>query len=534
MPKKGDKKSKPLPSSKTSSKKSSIPYDYDTPTRKNVSTPPEISSPRLLPGRRKRNNGSTPPPAKRPKAFIYEEDEYELSDESDYDDFIDDDDEDDIDIEIPKHVQTPRIQNNMAIMEYKTLKTKLKELYIENSDTELKYFSSLKREKQLEILKSMQSRLQLTKSGIPMRFQIMEHAKDHEIQRAALMKFEAISSMEPGSPEYFKMSNWLDGFMRIPFGMYHKLPVSLADGEIKCRDFMFKVKNGLDRAVFGQDEAKMQIMQFIAQWIANPGGTGNVLAIHGPAGVGKTTLIKEGVAAALGRPFHFIALGGATDSSHLEGHSYTYEGSIWGRLVDILISSKCMNPVIFFDELDKVSETPKGDEIINILMHLTDSAQNERICDKYFAGIPLDFSKCLFFFSMNDPSKINPILLDRAYVLGIKQPDNKSKITIARDYLLKDMLQNLNLRSSDITLPDETIKFIINEYTRDEPGVRELKRCLQTILSKINMLRFMNSKELPFYIAGFKLPFTVSNEHVKKFLVMPTVHHDESVKRMYT
>lgn len=521
MPKKGDKK--------TLSK--SIPYDYDAPTRKKPA-PPEIHSPRLIPdGRRHRGSGSAhPPAAKRPKARIYDSDS-----DSEYDDDIDDDIDDD-DIELTRNftpIQATRIQTNMAIMEYKALKTKLKSLYVENGDTELKYFSTLKHEKQLEILRNMQSRLQLSKSGIPMRFQIMEHARDPEIQRTALMKFEAISAMEAGSPEYFKMSNWLDGFMRIPFGTYHKLPVSLSDGDIKCRDFMLKVKSGLDRAVFGQDEAKMQIMQFIAQWIANPCGTGNVLAIHGPAGVGKTMLIKEGVAAALGRPFHFIALGGATDSAHLEGHSYTYEGSIWGRLVDILISSKCMNPVIFFDELDKVSETPKGDEIINILMHLTDSAQNERICDKYFAGIPLDFSKCLFFFSMNDITKVNPILLDRAYVLSIKQPDVKSKITIARDYLMMDMLKNLSLRATDIIVPDETIRHIISEYTKNEQGVRELKRCLQTILSKINMLRFMNNKELPFYIAGFKLPFTVSVEHVKKFLVLPEVHHNESVSRMY-
>ena len=99
----------------------------------------------------------------------------------------------------------------------------------------------------------------------------------------------------------------------------------------------------------------------------------------------KTTLIREGISKILNRPFTFIALGGATDSSFLEGHSYTYEGSNWGKIVDILIQSKCMNPVIYFDELDKVSMTPKGEEIIGILTHLTDTTQNVQFHDKYFS-----------------------------------------------------------------------------------------------------------------------------------------------------
>lgn len=420
-----------------------------------------------------------------------------------------------------------------AVQEYVKLKNKLDEMFSADENEEIRYFKGLPETRQTEILSSMNDRLRLVQSGIPMRFQIMDRVQDPEIQRTALTKYEAITNMEPGSPEYFKMMNWLDGFMRIPFGTYRSLPVSLADGEEKCRDFMKSVRSNMDAAVFGQDAAKLQIMQFVAQWIANPTAAGNVLAIHGPAGVGKTTLIKEGVAKALGRPFHFIALGGATDSSHLEGHSYTYEGSVWGRLADILMTSKCMNPVIFFDELDKVSETAKGEEIINILMHLTDSAQNERIADKYFAGIPLDFSKCLFFFSMNNKERVNPILLDRAYVLGIDAPDKTAKVTIARDYLMPVALSEMNL-VGQVTVPDDTIRHIVDEYTKGEAGVRELKRCLLTIMSKINMLRFMNGPELPFYIKDFKLPFVVNREHLTKLLTQSGPRLDPSIAHMYT
>ena len=115
----------------------------------------------------------------------------------------------------------------------------------------------------------------------------------------------------------------------------------------------------LDKAVYGLNDAKMQIMQLIGQWIVNPTAIGSAIAIKGPMGTGKTTLVKEGISKILNRPFALIALGGATDSSVLEGHGYTYEGSTWGKIVDILIQTKCSNPVIYFDELDKVSDTPQ-------------------------------------------------------------------------------------------------------------------------------------------------------------------------------
>ena len=116
-------------------------------------------------------------------------------------------------------------------------------------------------------------------------------------------------------------------------------------------------------------------------------------------GNGKTTLIKEGVSKMIDRPFEFITLGGATDSSYLDGHSYTYEGSTPGKIVDILKnSSQCMNPVIYFDELDKVSCTNKGEEIINLLIHLTDFSQNDHFNDKYYSNVPLDLSKAYLYF----------------------------------------------------------------------------------------------------------------------------------------
>jgi ATP-dependent Lon protease len=274
----------------------------------------------------------------------------------------------------------------------------------------------------------------------------------------------------------------------------------------------------MDTAIYGHEEAKLQILQFVSSWIANPKGAGNVLSIHGPMGVGKTTLVKEGVAKALDRPFHFISLGGATDASFLDGHSYTYEGSTWGRIAEILIQSKCMNPIIYFDELDKVSDTPKGEEIMNLLIHITDGSQNDRFQDKYFTGIDLDLSRCLFIFSHNNHERVNPILRDRMYNIKVNGFNLKEKLVIADQYLLSEAMKDVGLNEK-VSVSKDIIQYLIEEHTGEEKGVRELKRCFQTIMSKLNLLRFYNDPKLvPFAITNFSLPFILKKEHVGLFL----------------
>ena len=233
----------------------------------------------------------------------------------------------------------------------------------------------------------------------PYRISLLESDIPVEFKADALKKINILDYMDPGSGEYYKIKNWVDTFMRIPFGKYKNLPVSISDGPEKCQEFMENAKQTLDKAVYGLEDAKMQILQMVGQWISNPNSLGTI-AVKGPPGTGKTTLIKEGVSKILNRPFAFLALGGATDSSFLEGHSYTYEGSIWGKIVDILLNCKCMNPVIYFDELDKISDTPKGEEIVGILTHLTDTTQNDKFHDKYFSNIDFNLSRAMFIFRL--------------------------------------------------------------------------------------------------------------------------------------
>jgi ATP-dependent Lon protease len=327
--------------------------------------------------------------------------------------------------------------------------------------------------------------------------------------------------MDPGNGEYYKIKNWVDTFMQIPFNRYKGLPLTIEAGIDACHEYMAQSKDVLDKAVYGLNDAKLQIMQMVGQWISNPTSVGTAIAIKGPMGTGKTTLVKEGISKILNRDFAFIALGGATDSSFLEGHGYTYEGSTWGKIVDILVKTKSMNPVIYFDELDKISDTPKGEEIAGILTHLTDTSQNSQFHDKYFSEIDFDLSKCLFIFSYNDESKVNPILLDRMYKIQTQGYEKKDKRVISKDYLIPTIIKQVNFKEDDIIIPDDTIDYIVENYTEGEKGVRNLKRSLEIIYTKLNLYRLMKPDSKLFeeeMTLNVTFPYTVTTEIVKKII----------------
>jgi ATP-dependent Lon protease len=294
-----------------------------------------------------------------------------------------------------------------------------------------------------------------------------------------------------------KTLEWVDAFLRLPFDRFHQLPP--LDSVEQKREFIQQSRCALDRCTYGMSKAKSMILELIAKWVVNPASVGTAIGLHGPMGIGKTTLIKHGVSQLMNnRPFAFVSLGGATDGCCLEGHSFTYDGSMYGKIVDHLIQTQCNNPIFFFDELDKVSETQKGNEIINILIHLTDTTQNSSFRDKYFSEFEFDLSKCLFIFSYNDESKINPILKDRMYSIQLDGYTMADKKVIARDYLLPELMRDHHFSSEDNVWNDQLLEHIIQHKTAEEKGVRNLKRSLETILRKLNMQRFMPDPNVHF------------------------------------
>ena len=294
---------------------------------------------------------------------------------------------------------------------------------------------------------------------------------------------------------------------------------------------MTRINTTLNNAIHGHTTAKRQLKRIIGQWI-NGKQTGYCFGFEGPPGVGKTSLAKNGLSQCLlnetdntHRPFAFIPVGGSCNGSTLSGHNYTYVGSTWGRIVDILIDKKCLNPIIFIDELDKVSKSEHGKEIIGILTHLVDSTQNESFQDKYFNGIDLDLSKALFIFSYNDPDAIDRILLDRIHRIKFDHLSLDDKLVIANNYLLPEIYKNVGL-TNIIKLSDEILIYIIEHYTY-EAGVRKLKEILFEIISEINLSILQNTDEYT------NIPIEVTKEDIKYYYlkerieVRHTMIHDD-------
>ena len=407
---------------------------------------------------------------------------------------------------------------------------------------ELAYYETLEEKKKDKIDKLEIKISQINNIKTPLRFRVLQSNLPLYNKSMIINKIEDLFSNKLlGGSEITKYSNWVNSLLKVPFKKFKKLPIDVdTNSEEDIGKYLIDVKKTLDTAVYGHTKTKEQVIQIIAQWITNPNCIGNCIGIQGVMGNGKTTLVKNGIAKAIGRPFAFITLGGCSDSSFLEGHNYTYEGSMWGKIVDVLMECKCMNPVFYFDELDKVSETPKGEEIINSLIHLTDASQNNQYADKYFNGVEFDLSKSLFIFSYNDITKINPILLDRLICIKTDKFELDDKIHIAKNYLLREIYEQLKIKEDTYKIEDDNIKYIIETYTGDEGGVRTLKKHLYNIFSKFNLLNLTKNDDTIKYSFDLEEDLLekkiITNEIIDVFIKDKTKidgEIDDSIKHWY-
>ena len=371
------------------------------------------------------------------------------------------------------------------------------------------YFSKLTKDEQKNIMKKEDEIYKYLNNNTPLRYNIINSNLNLSTKSMILQRLDQFEEMSQEENEYHKLSKWISSLAKIPFNYYSKIDLNIKPN--KVQKFLMESYFKLDETIYGQYKAKNKIIQILAQWISNPNSMGQIIACEGPAGVGKTSLIKNGISKVLNRPFSFYTLGGANDISVLEGHSYTYEGAIYGRLVEMLIESKVMNPIIFFDELDKISIDEKGNNIENLLIHLTDPAQNNSIQDKYFNGIEIDFSKTIIFFSFNDIHKINPILKDRLTIIKFEGYNIDEKIIILKKYLLNELIYNVGLSTEDIIFDDETYYYIINKYCGDEKGMRNTKRVFEELLLQINLLKLLNDKKAKNLPKKFTLDYNIDN-----------------------
>ena len=399
----------------------------------------------------------------------------------------------------------------------------------------------------------------LSETDIPYERRINLLKVGSDVKTKATEKLKSIKTNFQGDS---KAQNWLDGLLKIPFNIYSENDIfsfkskfikklalktvsetdiensitklqndhfinEWAQFKLQKKEYLYNIKNVLNSVVFGHKDAKLQLERIFAQWI-NGEQKGAVLGLHGPPGTGKTSLVKNGLSQCLkdkegnSRPFAFLPIGGSVNGSTLVGHNYTYVGSTWGRIVDILMTTKCMNPIIFIDELDKVSNTEHGRELISILTHLTDSTQNDEFEDKFFSGIKFDLSKALIIFSFNDISLIDNVLKDRITVIETHPLKLSEKITIIKDYMLPEITKEIGFGNDEIIIEDNVVKYLIETYTL-EPGVRKIKEKIVEIIREINLNRF--------YSDDIVFPFTISKKYCDElFELKPRVKVKKIIK----
>jgi len=421
------------------------------------------------------------------------------------------------------------------------------------TEEEQEYWNTLNQIDRLEIKRKEKEVATFRKLEIPGRFLILRAPMNLPSKAMIIQKLEQLDNMQPTDNEYFKLQKFINAILQVPFGKTIPFPVSRTDPHDLIHHFLNQVASTLHQSIYGHTEAKERLMQFVAQSISNPKSQGHCIALCGPPGVGKTSLVRQGVAKALGRPFAFLPLGGANDGSYLDGMTYAYEGASWGRIIDILMTTKCMNPIIYIDELDKVSQTKNGEDIFGVLTHLTDTSQNQAFHDKYFAGIEFDLSRALFIFSFNDESAINSILKDRMTVIQLKGFQKNEKLLIAKEYLWKELLEQIGFQPQDVIINEETWQHLMDRHVGDEPGVRNLKRQLEDILLQLNVIKYypevlkhgsiseatdkINSKKHTIKppTTEISFPFSLTQSWIDYFLSQQNINDDMnlSAKMMY-
>jgi ATP-dependent Lon protease len=302
-----------------------------------------------------------------------------------------------------------------------------------------------------------------------------------DVKKAALREVGKLERSSDQNPEAGWIRTWLDTVLDIPWNVRTEDSTDVA-----------AARAVLDADHHGLDDVKDRIVEHLAVrarrasrglQVVGGRGSGAVLALVGPPGVGKTSL-GESVARALGRKFVRVSLGGVRDEAEIRGHRRTYVGALPGRLVRAIREAGSMNPVILLDEIDKVGSDYRGDPSA-ALLEVLDPAQNHTFRDHYLE-VDLDLSDVVFLATANVRETIPEPLLDRMELVTLDGYTEQEKVAIARDHLLPRLLDRAGLGPDDVTVADDALHLVAGEYTH-EAGVRQLERTLAKVLRKVTV-----------------------------------------------
>lgn len=322
-------------------------------------------------------------------------------------------------------------------------------------------------------------------------------------------KYIKLRKMSYTDNEYFKLKEWLDTIIELPFNDIKGINTN----NKSIYEYLLYVQKQLNNRVYGMNKVKEEIICVLNNKLVNKKSTDSNIALVGSAGTGKTMIIRS-LAEILDIPFYQISLGGLNDSSYLDGHSYTYEGAKYGKIIEALRRMKYRDGIIYFDELDKIGKSKGGVEVSNLLLHIIDPTQNNTFCDKYFSELDFDLSNIWFMFSVNNINDIDPILLNRLNLVFVEDYNNSDKINIIRDYLLPTILENNSLLKNDIIINNKNIEYIIS--ISEDKSIRGLKRLVDKIIKRLSVLKNIgnNKLELSYMIPNFKIPINLNKQNI--------------------
>lgn len=317
---------------------------------------------------------------------------------------------------------------------------------------------------------------------------ILELDTTNDNKAVIIKHFQNLRKLDSSTSEYYKNQIFIDHALSVPWNNYYNIHNRICDDE-SIKSFIDNIKNEFDKNIFGIDNVKNEIINYVCKFISNPNSQKNNIALYGSAGVCKTKFIKI-LSDVLGLPLKIISLAGAKDSSYFLGHNFTYVESNYGMVIQSIIDCKIMNPIMYFDELDKVSNSDNGKDIYSVLCNLTDPTVNSQFNDHYFRAMNFDLSKVFYVFTFNEIEKIDKVLLDRLNVIYVETPNKKDKCKILEKYCLKEVLINIGIKINIIF--DQECFLHLVDYTNTiidtkvSSGIRESTRILEKILLEIN------------------------------------------------
>ena len=293
-----------------------------------------------------------------------------------------------------------------------------------------------------------------------------------EVREKLMKELHRLSKQPFGSAEGAVIRNYLDVCLDVPWGV-----------ETHDRADVEQARKILDRDHYGLEKVKERILEFIAVRQLNPQAKGKILCLVGPPGVGKTSIALS-VAKAMHRKLSRLSLGGVRDEADIRGHRKTYIGAMPGRIIDAVIRSGSMNPLLVLDEIDKLASDMRGDPA-SALLEVLDSEQNHAFRD-HFLEVPVDLSRVMFITTANTLDTIPRPLLDRMEVIELSSYTDEEKLQIAKQHLLPKQLKEHGLKKAQLRISDDAIRRVIAAYTR-ESGVRVLERQLGKLCRKAAM-----------------------------------------------